>query len=70
MGINLGAVFAAPMVNALAGAIDLTSSICVLSFCGFGFAALAIFEYTYNFFDKKNKCNHNHPSNGWFVPGL
>lgn len=53
MGINLGAAFAAPMINGIAALAGLTSSIGVLTFCGMGFAALAIFEYIYNFFDRK-----------------
>ena len=49
MGINLETTYATPMVNVL------TSSASVLSFCSFVFSALVIFEYIYNFFDKKKQ---------------
>lgn len=55
MGINLGAAFAAPMINAVSGTFGFTNAAGVLTFCGFGFAALAIFEYIYNVFDKKKQ---------------
>ncbi|MFC3928760.1 MFS transporter [Streptococcus caprae] len=55
MGINLGAAFAAPMINAVSGTFGFTNTAGVLTFCGFGFATLAIFEYIYNVFDKKKQ---------------
>ncbi|MGT2907554.1 MFS transporter [Streptococcus dentiloxodontae] len=53
MGINLGAAFAAPMVNAVAGAFGRTSATGVLGLVAIGFTILAIIEYIYNFFDAK-----------------
>ncbi|MBM7642536.1 MFS transporter [Streptococcus loxodontisalivarius] len=55
MGINLGAAFAAPMVNAVAGLFGMSSVTGVLSLVGIGFTVLAIIEYIYNFFDRKPK---------------
>ena len=53
MGINLGAAFAAPMVNAIAGIFWRTSASGTLGLVAIGFVILAIIEYIYNFFDRK-----------------
>ncbi len=53
MGINLGAAFAAPMINSISGLLGFHSASGVLTFCFIGFAILAIIEYVYNIFDKR-----------------
>lgn len=53
MGINLGAAFAAPMVNAIAGIFWRTSASGTLGLVAIGFVILVIIEYIYNFFDRK-----------------
>lgn len=53
MGINLGAAFAAPMVNAIAGIFGQTSASGTLGLVAIGFVILAIIEYIYNFFERK-----------------
>ncbi len=54
MGINLGSAFAAPMVNGIAGLFGQTSAAGVLGMVAIGFTILAVIEYVYNFFDRKN----------------
>lgn len=55
MGINLGAAFAAPMVNTIAGIFGQTSATGVLGLVAIGFAVLAAIEFVYNFFDRKTQ---------------